>query len=422
MSHGVLAAAALALFVVAYPQAPDLSEQPQGLVAGRLAHTPVLDGKLSEREWDPFMRGEGLNSYLQWDWDALYLAATLPAGKHLLISLDGRGDGWLVGADNVEIAVSSTGGAAVTRARLLDASNVAGPRWEPAGLIEKALRAVAAPDGLNWTVEMRIPSTLAVGLEVKDGARMAARFDPLDETALEPHFPRACAPFALVMDKGFNVPDGVTWKPNFRARRMQAGAGIHMGFEIANAGPGALNLRRIKFSGYGETDRWVDQVERAVDPVPAGTKAKFDYDTKTSTEIPPGFHTVIVGCELADGSSLQALCSFEVLPLITFEWGLPEVVEMGPGDTSVSGWVRIRNNSSKRINSAFDMSLPPGWQLKRGEGKRFVLYGPADKFRVGVEIVIPGGTVGVYRLESLAKFLTGNLSDVRWVDVRAPGD
>ena len=95
----------------------------------RLALTPKLDGKLSEEEWDRFAIIDGVQTYFQWQPGKLHGAATLPVGKDLVASFDLQGDGWLVGADNVEVRISWNKGAPTVRERILDATEVSQPKW-----------------------------------------------------------------------------------------------------------------------------------------------------------------------------------------------------------------------------------------------------------------------------------------------------
>src|SRR5208283_2501321 len=71
----------------------------------RLALTPKLDGKIDPEEWDPFSSQGGLDTYFQWEPRKLHMAARVPVGQDLIVSLDLKGDGWLVGKDNVEVRV-----------------------------------------------------------------------------------------------------------------------------------------------------------------------------------------------------------------------------------------------------------------------------------------------------------------------------
>src|SRR5690242_14981297 len=91
----------------------------------RLQLTPNLDGKIDREEWDAL----GSNTYLQWEPGRVYAAAQMPAGKALVFSIDGKGDGWLVGRDNIEYRVTVKDGHAVVTARELDATAVKEPVW-----------------------------------------------------------------------------------------------------------------------------------------------------------------------------------------------------------------------------------------------------------------------------------------------------
>ena len=97
--------------------------------AQRLRRAVTLDGVENENEWEPFysvtdgaMKG---TFYCQWDDNFLYLAAKSDGPASLLFDIDAGGDGWLRGADNMEIVIGglTEGSVPVISARLLDAAN-----------------------------------------------------------------------------------------------------------------------------------------------------------------------------------------------------------------------------------------------------------------------------------------------------------
>jgi hypothetical protein len=396
---------------------PDFTAIPEGIVVGRQALTPKLDGVISPAEWDPFFPGS--TGYLQWDYEALYAAGSAPIGKAIVVSLDCEGNGWLVGADNLQFVATFDGTNATVTVKLLDATNVAGPQWKDANLIQTALIFKASGAASDWTVEIRIPATNPYGLELKENKRLAARFDVVEGTEFQPFSPRACAPAMLVLDKGADIPAGLVWKSNFKARRMDAGSDLNLGFELKNSAGDAIDLKRVKFTGGGTTDKWVDTVERALEPLAAGQKTTTSYSTKVNDNITPGFHAIDVTGELADGRTFHATSSFEILPLLTFEWGIPEVVNSEATDWTIISWVRIRNNTPAKMSGTFDLVLPEGWKAKRGPGTRFSLMGRADKARIGIEFLVPAGTSGVQRIEAVAKFSSGDITGHRWIQVKA---
>ena len=95
----------------------------------RLRRAVTLDGVADENEWEPFysvtdgaIKG---TFYCQWDDNFLYLAAKSDAPASLLFDIDAGGDGWLRGADNMEIVLGGLGegGVPAVLVRLLDAAN-----------------------------------------------------------------------------------------------------------------------------------------------------------------------------------------------------------------------------------------------------------------------------------------------------------
>src|SRR5579871_15895 len=77
----------------------------------RLKRTPPIDGSMADGEWDPFytiddgpIKG---TVYCNWDDNNLYLAAKTDGPATVLFDVDMSDDGWLRGADNLELVIGS---------------------------------------------------------------------------------------------------------------------------------------------------------------------------------------------------------------------------------------------------------------------------------------------------------------------------
>src|SRR3990172_9016718 len=95
----------------------------------RIALTPKLDGKLEEEEWDSFASSGGNSVSFQWEPGRIHAGASMPLSHELVVSLDLRGDGWLIGDDNLELRLGWSDGKPALKARWMNASEAAGPKW-----------------------------------------------------------------------------------------------------------------------------------------------------------------------------------------------------------------------------------------------------------------------------------------------------
>ena len=147
----------------------------------RLKRTPLIDGVLGDGEWDPFYTiTDGMvkgTVYCNWDDNFLYLATRTEGAANVLFDLDLNGDGWLRGADNIELLVGSVanGGTPLISARLLDASNSKDtPVWNETAIDPKTI--IVSEKLVNGTqiLEVAIPKNVA-SLQPKVGQNFGLR-------------------------------------------------------------------------------------------------------------------------------------------------------------------------------------------------------------------------------------------------------
>ncbi len=139
---------------VARPVEPDFTVPIVPAYEQRIAVSPRLDGEIEPEEWDDFATVGDTQTWFQWEPGVLHAAAKLPVGQDLLVSLDLRGDGWLVGSDNLEVRLTWDGSRAKATLRRLDATHPEGPEWSDASDISPCLAFAATGDSAHWTAEM----------------------------------------------------------------------------------------------------------------------------------------------------------------------------------------------------------------------------------------------------------------------------
>ena len=160
--------------------------------AQRLRRAVTLDGVENENEWEPFysvtdgaIKG---TFYCQWDDNFLYLAAKTDGAASLLFDIDAGGDGWLRGADNMEIVIGglSEGGVPVALARLLDAANSKDtPTWRENSIDPKTILVASKTVGSSQFTEIAIPKNTG-SLVLRTGATIGLRGEFLPPLARPP--------------------------------------------------------------------------------------------------------------------------------------------------------------------------------------------------------------------------------------------
>lgn len=383
----------------------------------RLALTPILDGKLQAEEWDPLVSMDGLDSYFQWEPGKLHFAGKLPTGKDLLASLDMKGDGWLVGNDNLELRIQWQDGTPQVAARLLDASGASGPAWVDAAHFRAATTLGASSDGSTWTVEATVQDPGVALFPEKPGQSVRVRFDAIDpENALaEPFLPRETAATTLVFERGMNLPMGLAWKPEMDVRTVSPGneAKIRLTFNSQSE----QALKRIDMRTEGLVQ---DHTISTGSPFPGFDKkgrAYIDYKTQVSGEASLGYRVMRATLTDADDRASVLQTSFQVTPIVTFDFNRPRDLKASDEPQKAKFGVYIRSATKKSVNGLFRVVAPDGWKIEGGNDKMFKIYNPRGSKRQIFDVVIPGGFKGTAPLKLQAIFGGSTYEEMIWITV-----
>lgn len=375
----------------------------------RLALTPTLDGKIEPEEWDPFSSQTGLESYFQWEPRKLHMAATLPVGQDLVVSLDLKGDGWLVGKDNVEIRASWDGKAPSAKVRMLDASLKTGPAWIDTPDLQKCVKVAASGDPAMWTVEMTLedPGTGLIGQQ--EGRQIGVRFDalPSAQVDLQPYLPRILAPVSLVYERASNLAVGLKWKPELNGRSVVPGGTTRVRFTFT--GNDGLGLKRIEMrtEGLGEAATTLK-----AQPFPSfDTKGRafVDYDTRIGGDALEGFRCVRATIQNAQGEPAVLQVSYEIAPAVTFDLNLPSKLLSQDKLQKYRFSVYMRSNVLGRLDGTFVVVPPADWKVDAGSDKEFVIYASRGSVRKAFELAIPANAKGAFPLKLVADFGRGRI-------------
>lgn len=371
----------------------DMSRPFEVAQINRLAITPTLDGLLEPEEWDPLSEGLGQRSYFQWQPSALFLGVETPIGQDAVISLDLNGDGWLVGADNVELRARWGDGAPVVETRLLDATARQGPEWTRVPVTDGMLFYAGVQNGGTWTLECKL---LAIGLvPIEANRKIGIRIDPVSSTAERPlaYLPRPTALTYLAMDRSAGLPSGLEWKPEYRLREVAPGEDLRLKLNFTNTGDAQLFRAAMRSLGLARAYTTVTEM-----PVPAFDRrgrSTVEYASLIQRGAPVGYRVFEARVSAADGTEFVIESSYKVADLVMYEVGLPRDLKSTEELQVIRLSVGVRSLTRDRLDGVFRVSVPQDWTIKAGTDRAFTIYQPRGLTRVGVELIAPAGAKGL---------------------------
>jgi hypothetical protein len=155
----------------------------------------TIDGKLEAKEWDPLGRIDDRDMkaglFTRLSADGLGLAARLDRLGWVQLQLDGAGDGWYRGRDNIGISLywQSHTKAYAAFPTVWDAATPGRAPGFDASLIERLPKIVVAtrPEGEGWVVEAWLPKCEALGFAPAPGRRVRLSAAVFSEAAMAEH-------------------------------------------------------------------------------------------------------------------------------------------------------------------------------------------------------------------------------------------
>lgn len=372
---GTVAAAQPAV-VINYKERPRVPYDPQ-----RLKLRPVLDGEIGATEWTPlFTVSEGPVTgtvYLNWDDDALYLAAKTAQPAWVVADIDANGDGWLRGADNLEVAISPVGstGVAPLALRLLDAAtNRDAPVWNETVVDPRQVQLIARQQGEGQVIEMAIPKGIA-GLSPRAGALIGARVDCLPAgtvpVATAPYEPHLLLDLTLVEARASSV-GGVVGKLALEDSELVPGQVFHATLNLTNQVDAARRIRSLTWNGVGPAGDYLKSLrEVALPELKRLSTLRLRYASPLPETALPGHYQFTATAVLDDGSTVSSTASFSIEEPFTIQLDCdpPEVTVVGPTPIRLIVTVASAVPGFKRADVV--LTQPPSWELK-GKSKRSV--------------------------------------------------
>ncbi|MDE2126121.1 MAG: hypothetical protein KGJ62_05990 [Armatimonadetes bacterium] len=360
----------------------------------RLRRTVQIDGVLEDGEWDPFytiddgpIQG---TFYCNWDDNYLYLAAKTNQPSTVLIDVDTGGDGWLHGANNLELLVSDVSNSAppTVTTRLLDAAtNKDVPAWNLTAVDPKTIQVAGKVDNGTQVIELAIPKNTA-SLVLRPGATISLRAEflpPAPASAYpptQPYDPHLLLDANLVDTRTSEVA-GVLSRLSLSDYKCIAGERLFATLELDNQTDIPMDINTVEFTGRGLSVNAVNTLREVTVPsLPGLKKLKLPYNTVLPPNLAVGSYTLDVTVDMGKGRQLHTDAAFSVVQPLQVQMSAnpATVVVNGPSraNVDVSVFSAVPNGMTGNVQLT---GFPSGWILQGG-AKRSVHVDRADAQRV----------------------------------------
>ncbi|HLK61391.1 MAG TPA: hypothetical protein VKU00_32880 [Chthonomonadaceae bacterium] len=395
---------------IKFRERPRYVSDPQRL--RRMVH---VDGVLSDGEWDPFYTiDDGAikgTVYVNWDDNYLYLAAKTDGEATVLFDIDMGGDGWLRGADNVELVIGSApvGGSGPTIvARLLDAaSSKDAPAWNETSIDPKSLIVAEKITNGTQVVEIAIPKTTP-GLVLRPGVSMGIRAEFLPPASAAAYVPTA--PFephllldTVLVESRMLPAAGLNPHLTLSDYKCIPGQNLFATLELQNQTDLNVPIRSVLWSGNGASINAVNTLREVnVKPIPGMKRTKLTYKTQIPDNLPLGSYMLNVTVETEGGKQVQASAAFAVVEPVQVQMSAtPQPVAI-VGPTRLTVEVNVFSAVPDHLRGDAELTLiPAGWEVEGG-AKHGVFVAHEDRTGVARFILkIPSNTpAGSFPIEA----------------------
>ncbi len=377
----------------AVPAAPGSAEAfrirpPYAAASSIVRSTPTLDGVLHDGEWTPFYT---INTgpiqgtiYVNWDSNYLYVAALTTAPCDMILDIDTTDNGWLRGADNLEMVVGSAtaNNRPALAARILDASsNKQLPVWTTQGIALNTILAAGSLNGNTQILQVAVPKDMA-GLLLAPGTQIGLRAD-----LIPPGDPNAYVPTApyephllldtVLADTQAQSAAGVNPHLALSDYKCIAGQKLFATLSLLNQTDQPMPIRKITWRGMPENAYAIDSITHVnVPPIPATGKIDLGYKTLIAPSLSLGTYALKAVVTLQNGQQVSANASFTVVSPI--HAGLDP--EPNPlvivGNTKLTLRVVISSAVPDHFRGMLTLlHYPAGWKLDGNAARSVVVYG-----------------------------------------------
>lgn len=398
---------------------PEPMMQPQPVVDQlRLALTPVMDGVVSDQEWDLLTETGHGPTFFQWEPGAVYWAAKPEPGFDVVLSLDLKGDGWLVGNDNFELRSSLEANVVRVSVRQVDATDRNGPKWVEPQVLEQSIAVSGKPSFEYWNLEGKF-SPVIEGLEPALDSKVGVRIDVVpSETETGPaYMPRGLSFQRLRFDKSRGLFSGLTWRPDTKTRSVarQDPFQFKFRFELDADCP---SLQAVDVTGEGIARDIVKQVTLPFPNVDPKGNGLVVYESNVAAASISGYRVLRASVLAADGRIALIRTSFRVADIIDIDPNLPKAIDFSDEAQTVKSHVWLKSQALDRVTGQFTMRLPKDWKIVKGESVNLLIYHSKGTQKVPVEFQVPAGTRGVFPVQYSVDLGDTTINRTTYVSVR----
>jgi hypothetical protein len=357
----------------------------QTYVSQILKKQPIIDGVIGNDEWSKCytLQEGGISGtiYMNWDDNNVYIAAQTDKPAWLVVDLDCNGDGWLRGADNLEITVSPVNNAAkpAITTRLLDALSINdSPTWNDTAVSPSSINVAEKADGAGQVIEMAIPKGVA-GLNPRENASMMFRADflPADATPVptKPYEPHKLLDVILVDTRTVTVP-GITPILKLNDVNYIPGENLDATLKIASQLSDPIQIQSITWQGIGPASNLVNTLRQVNIPVIKPLKSiTLKYHSQIPNNAILGYYQFETDGVLANGKTFSNTTSFSIVEPFNLSITTvpPSVAINSVGETQLKVDVNIFSAVPGYAQGDVELSVPTGWEVKGRSKKGFYI-------------------------------------------------
>lgn len=384
----------------------------------RLALTPKIDGQLSPFEWDSFSGTAERENYFQWEPGKIHFAGKIAENEALVLSLDTRNNGWLVGRDNFEVWITMDGEQPRMRLRRLDATLAAGPQWLGEPLLESVAQAKASRVESAWIVEATLNDPnlglIPAGHEEKMGVRLE---NIVRDAVFEPYVPRTMAEAKFALDRGSSIPGGLRWKPELVARSVSQGSSIRI--RLTFNGTNEMGLERISMDAKGIEAEATASMSMPFPKFDKKGRAFVDYATSIPEGVATGYRMLRAVVTDKSGNTAFLRSCFRIAGPVEVDLNRPDAMPVQDKPQKVRFGFYVRSNTGKRVEGTTTLILPEGWKQLTGDAKKFILANGYGAVRRVADVVAPAGVQGSFPIRVIAEYGGKTVETLEYVHFRA---
>ncbi|MBL8087495.1 MAG: hypothetical protein JNM85_05410 [Chthonomonas sp.] len=382
----------------------------------RLALTPQIDGRFDQEEWDGLNTSVNAPTTMQWEPNKLFLGAVVPVGRDIIFSLDLNGDGWLVGDDNVELRVSWGDGAPIVRARRMDAMNRSMPLWIEQPFLEGMIRSAGIQEGDRWTLEMAVPAVSEQPFVL--GRTLGIRSDDVarDQPSPEAFMPRSCTLVFLRYERGRNIPGGIEWASEYKARTVVPGEAIKVRMTMRRTGGTEINRAEMRTEGLAAA--FTKRVELPFPAFDRKGRSFIDYETSVAPDATRGFRILRTTLKSSGLEDAVLQTSYRISDIVDFEVTLPNGLVTEKDSRVLKGNVILRSNTLRRVDGVFTVGVPDDWSVARNREKKFIIYHSRGTAKIPIDLIAPQNARGVIPIAFRAQIGDRTVSSTTYLVIR----